>query len=550
MMHSSSVGSLGHLQSGMMHGATASAASAASMRSARNASLSIRGPGGAAPQGLQYTGGSGYEKVETYAFVGDGRGGYEKVVTTTHSGWRPRKCAWVALLTLVAPAVLYGGTYFWAGPLARKQRIQQPGASSKQQLIVTPTAAATAMTTVATTTSEPYDCSAGFSNWMAGWSKSKKVWCCTQYGRGCLEPSTTSVPYDCQVGFDNWQQIWAFDKRAWCCTHEYVGCATTVPPSSTSTTSTTSTASTTTSTTVTLPSTTPPPFDCSEGDPWAGNWASPKKVWCCIHHHRGCPTQPPPRKQVVPSSPSDDKQLELGAKDAAKACSTICKHEGHLASCRDRVQWYASDKFAGTAKPQTCQSAYMVVVQECPVCLKCPLAHTGCNNDGGPLATSAAFDCDAGYLNWEKGWSTAKKSWCCTRMSRACDPFDCDFGYAEFQTTWSATKRTWCCKDAGRGCTTSSTTTTTAPYDCQHGYLKSTSWPPGKAAWCCKHAERGCPATTTTLPYDCISDLDGWKKVWSVDQQAWCCQYNGQGCPKVKAKEEEEDKEDDNEKRK
>ncbi|CAK9066403.1 unnamed protein product, partial [Durusdinium trenchii] len=30
-----------------------------------------------------------------------------------------------------------------------------------------------------------YDCSAGYSNWMSGWSSGKKSWCCAHEQRGC-----------------------------------------------------------------------------------------------------------------------------------------------------------------------------------------------------------------------------------------------------------------------------------------------------------------------------------------------------------------------------
>jgi len=33
--------------------------------------------------------------------------------------------------------------------------------------------------------SMPYDCDAGFKNWKAGWSQSKKSWCCQHIGKGC-----------------------------------------------------------------------------------------------------------------------------------------------------------------------------------------------------------------------------------------------------------------------------------------------------------------------------------------------------------------------------
>ena len=30
------------------------------------------------------------------------------------------------------------------------------------------------------------------------------------------------------------------------------------------------------------------------------------------------------------------------------------------------------------------------------------------------------YDCKAGFSNWETGWSSAKKQWCCARQSRGC----------------------------------------------------------------------------------------------------------------------------------
>ena len=32
-----------------------------------------------------------------------------------------------------------------------------------------------------------YDCNAGFSNWMQGWSGSKKDWCCSKHNKGCVK---------------------------------------------------------------------------------------------------------------------------------------------------------------------------------------------------------------------------------------------------------------------------------------------------------------------------------------------------------------------------
>ena len=31
----------------------------------------------------------------------------------------------------------------------------------------------------------PFDCTAGYANWMAEWSVGKKMWCCQNTGKGC-----------------------------------------------------------------------------------------------------------------------------------------------------------------------------------------------------------------------------------------------------------------------------------------------------------------------------------------------------------------------------
>lgn len=75
-----------------------------------------------------------------------------------------------------------------------------------------------------------YDCAAGFANWAAGWSLSKKMWCCQRTGRGCPPAaggcSTSAKPFDCTAGYtnDNWVAGWSESKKVWCCQHESRGC--------------------------------------------------------------------------------------------------------------------------------------------------------------------------------------------------------------------------------------------------------------------------------------------------------------------------------------
>ena len=85
-----------------------------------------------------------------------------------------------------------------------------------------------------------YSCHAGYSNWYFGWSHHKKAWCCHHESRGC--PGTwhgsyhlhTHVEhgvghahghiYDCEAGYSNWMQGWSDSKKDWCCNHEKKGC--------------------------------------------------------------------------------------------------------------------------------------------------------------------------------------------------------------------------------------------------------------------------------------------------------------------------------------
>ena len=59
-----------------------------------------------------------------------------------------------------------------------------------------------------------YDCNAGFSNWLQGWSNKKKDWCCSHHNRGCQK-------HDCFSGSPN---TWSAEKRSWCCTSFLRGC--------------------------------------------------------------------------------------------------------------------------------------------------------------------------------------------------------------------------------------------------------------------------------------------------------------------------------------
>eukprot|EP00418_Pyrodinium_bahamense_P067505 CAMPEP_0179087762 /NCGR_PEP_ID=MMETSP0796-20121207/39893_1 /TAXON_ID=73915 /ORGANISM="Pyrodinium bahamense, Strain pbaha01" /LENGTH=220 /DNA_ID=CAMNT_0020785275 /DNA_START=17 /DNA_END=679 /DNA_ORIENTATION=- len=68
------------------------------------------------------------------------------------------------------------------------------------------------------------------------------------------------------------------------------------------------------------------------------------------------------------------------------------------------------------------------------------------------------FDCEAGYDTWERGWSVAKKLYCCNSFGRGCEMtttachFDCNVGYSNWAKGWAAEKKAYCCEHARKGC--------------------------------------------------------------------------------------------------
>lgn len=148
--------------------------------------------------------------------------------------------------------------------------------------------------------------------------------------------------------------------------------------------------------------------------------------------------------------------------------------------------------------------------------------------------TSEPFDCEAGYWNWEKGWSDSKKHWCCDFQNRGCPkvttsyPYDCMAGLSSWQHGWSISKKQWCCTHFNRGC---APLATSQPYDCQAGLLNAAAgWSPGKKIWCCAKHNLGCAPVATSLPYDCAAGYSNWQAGWSLSKKAWCCSHVNKGC--------------------
>lgn len=159
--------------------------------------------------------------------------------------------------------------------------------------------------------------------------------------------------------------------------------------------------------------TTSEPYNCKS----QGLWSFDKKGWCCKHYGVGCPTTPPP----TPAPPPPP---------------------------------------APAARPPPPPPAIRPAISTTSPC---------------------PFDCNAGYnewpLQWVKGWTGAKKIYCCKTVGRGCatelpppsglppsgipgeqdtGPYDCNAGYHNcfhcLRQQWSPTKLQWCCTNMNKGC--------------------------------------------------------------------------------------------------
>jgi len=158
------------------------------------------------------------------------------------------------------------------------------------------------------------------------------------------------------------------------------------------------------------------------------------------------------------------------------------------------------------------------------------------------------YDCDAGYTNWQHGWSLGKKAWCCDHASRGCppkttkEPYNCKVhGDPKGASRWSFSQKAFCCAHHHTGCPTTAAPTPKPAPDPNCAVGAQSTWTLNKKVWCCTHHLVGCPATsgpqvpapvpaTPALPYDCNAGFDNWEAGWSISKKTWCCSHGGRGC--------------------
>mmetsp|Transcript_43537 Transcript_43537/g.125855 ORF Transcript_43537/g.125855 Transcript_43537/m.125855 type:complete len:866 (-) Transcript_43537:365-2962(-) len=166
-----------------------------------------------------------------------------------------------------------------------------------------------------------------------------------------------------------------------------------------------------------------------------------------------------------------------------------------------------------------------------------------------------AHDCTAPKDRREtETWSPGRAAYCCLRAGVGCPmtttpvPYDCEVGFLTFDKDWSASKKAWCCMRQRVGCpghTPGVQPPTVAPgslptpprgvpgYNCSSGFHNwEVGWGIGKKAYCCEYYGKGCPyiPTTTSVAYDCEAGSANWAQGWSLPKKIFCCQHSGKGC--------------------
>jgi len=127
-----------------------------------------------------------------------------------------------------------------------------------------------------------------------------------------------------------------------------------------------------------------------------------------------------------------------------------------------------------------------------------------------------AEECRVQLDNYQYHWSTEKIARCCERGFVPCrtytapppspspppfiapegavDPFNCADGFLNWQAGWSTQKKQWCCGEHGKGCGQDAEVPA-AEYDCNAAFANWVKgWSEGKKAWCCKYGYKTCPA--------------------------------------------------------
>lgn len=369
----------------------------------------------------------GYCKVDTFNFVGEGGGNYQKSVSTSGTTYKMTAfgscCCFLVVVTVllgVASVVLpHMAPEFLP---ALRETVANEVADS---LGLPPAESSTSTTARPEDVSFEYDCARGdVSTWAAG----QKAWCCEKFQAGCgvafqaapptappaapqmqpppsmLSPIGQTVPPTisppplpaappAQAAPATPVQPWPATPAKSVATapiFQQVGVGG-------------------------QPATTPkPPFDCNLGleNSWLG-WSDGKKAWCCQFQHKGCAAGTAPAVGTVVQQPGAQQPV-AAAQPPQLPVAVGVGHglAGHSQAAAGHVP-----------KPYHCDNGLSSSWKPGKKAWCCKHETKGCPG-GVPLATTTTglpYNCDDGTTNWKAGWSIMKKGWCCQHAGSGCD---------------------------------------------------------------------------------------------------------------------------------
>eukprot|EP00913_Durusdinium_trenchii_P019055 g17908.t2 len=239
-----------------------------------------------------------------------------------------------------------------------------------------------------------YDCNAGASNWMQGWSSKKKDWCCSNgHSQYC-------VKFHCHEDTAN-QASWASDKRDFCCQNFQLGCPhTTLSPLGCDAQCELNGESST----------------CQERIDWTQKHVFGEKSNGCNLAYsriqvecdvcRACTIQAAGCGEQGPGKAAFDCQAALG--NWCRAWSPAKK----VWCCKEKGKGCQS-----VSAPPACDAGEGKVWKKVFInghwSWEAHMAH-------GAVSVQKPYDCHAGLAGWAHGWSEPKKTWCCGHEKLGC----------------------------------------------------------------------------------------------------------------------------------
>lgn len=301
-------------------------------------------------------------------------------------------------------------------------------------------------------------------------------------------------------------------------------------------------------------------YDCVEGfHDYKHLWSTPHREYCCWKESRGCPgTHEEDHLNVVTHTKYIDVPVPSPPKVVIrhhKIVKTSHHEQRHFNCHAGYSNWYfgwskTKQDWCCAHESRGCEGTWkghMHVHASMGASIHAAAAGAG-------KATGTIYDCDAGYSNWEHGWSDSKKLWCCEHHEKGCADHHCYHGEPD---DWSEEKSQYCCGHFQRGCPH----TTISPLGCQapctHGGHTSVckeriTWAEenhfsGRSNACalaysqvqvecdicrgCTIEAAGCEVhVATSEAFDCDAALNNFFRAWSPPKKHWCCSVKGKGC--------------------